>query len=162
MAPPKRISGVALPIAFCAVLLCSGPASAGVWAADTLSNDAALDLLDQIVPNGSVELIRSALDAALTSGSPVNDEQATRALAAAEIVAAMMGSPSRHLSAPCKEWAALHSKDANRDLIELAVKAVDRVGKDSETQELMQEDGAKNLQEWQVSVTDLKSRLISR
>ncbi|QQO32267.1 DUF4259 domain-containing protein [Bradyrhizobium diazoefficiens] len=162
MARPKWLSGFAVPIAFCAVILCSDPASAGGWAADTLANDDASDLLGQIVPNGSVELIRSALDAALTPVSPVNDERASRALAAAEMVAAMMGSPSRYLPAPCKEWAALHSKDANRDLIQLAVRTVDRVVKDSGTQELMQEGGAKNLQDWQMSVTNLKARLISR
>jgi hypothetical protein len=71
---PKWLSGFAVPIAFCAVLLCSEPASAGSWAADTLSNDDASNLLGQIVPNGSVEAIRSALDAALNPVSPVSDE----------------------------------------------------------------------------------------
>jgi len=78
------------------------------------------------------------------------------------MVAAMVGNPSRYLPDPCKAWAVLHSKDANRNLIESAVRAVDRVVKNSETQELMQEGGAKNLQDWQVSVTNLKDRLISR
>ena len=146
MARPKRLSGFAVPIAFCAVLLCFDPASASGWAADTLSNDDASDLLRQIAPNGSVDTIRSALDAALNSVSPVNDERASRAMAAAEMVAAMVGNPSRYLPAPCKAWAVLHSKDANRNLVESAVRAVDRVVKNSETQELMQEGGAKNLQ----------------
>jgi hypothetical protein len=161
MAGARWLSGFAVPIAFCAVFLCSDPASAGGWAADTLSNDDASDLLGQI-PNGGVEAIRSALDAALTPVSPVNDERASRALAAAEMVAAMVGKPSRNLPAPCKEWAVLHSKDANRDLIESAVSAVDRVVKDSEMQELIQEGGAKNLHDWQVSVTNLQARLIGR
>jgi hypothetical protein len=161
MVRARWLSGFAMPIAFCAVLLCSDPASAGGWAADTLSNDDASDLLGQIVPNGGVHAIRRALDAALTPVSPVNDERASRALAAAEMVAAMAGNPSRYLPAPYKEWAVLHSKDANRDLIQSAVRAVDRVFKDSETQELMQEGGAKNLHDWQVSVTNLQARLIS-
>src|ERR1700722_1372901 len=149
IAKPRWLSGFAVPIAFCAILLCPDPASAGGWAADTLSNDDASDLFDQIVRNGSVEAIRSALDAALNPVSPVSDEKASRALAAAEMVAAMAGNLSRYLSAPCKAWAVLHSKDANRSLIGSAVRAVDRVVKNSETQELMQEGGAKNLQEWQ-------------
>jgi hypothetical protein len=152
----------AVPIAFCAVLLCSDPVSAGGWAADTLSNDDASDLLGQIVSSSSLEAIRSALEAALTSASPVNDERALRALAAAEMVAAMIGNPSRYLPAPCKEWAVLHAKGANRDLVQLAVRAVDRVVKDSEIQELMHEGGAKNLQEWQLSVTNLQARLLGR
>jgi hypothetical protein len=162
MVRARWLSGFAMPIAFCAVFLCSVPASAGGWAADTLSNDDASDILGQIVPNGSVDAIRSALDAALNSVSPVSDERASRALAAAEMVAAMVGNPSRYLPASCKAWAVLHSKDANRNLIESAVRAVDRVVKNSETQELMQEGGAKNLQDWQMSVTDLKARLTSR
>lgn len=162
IARPRWLSGFAVPIAFYAVLVCSDPASAGGWAADTLSNDNASDLLGQIVPSGSVDAIRSALDAALNSVSPVSDERASRALAAAEMVAAMVGNPSRDLPAPCKAWAVLHSKDANRNLIESAVRAVDRVVENSETQELMQEGNAKNLQNWRVSVTNLKARLISR
>jgi len=162
IARPKWVSCFAVPIAFCAVLLCSDPASAGRWSADTLSNDDASDLLNQIVPNGSVDTIHSALDAAWNSVSTVSDARASRALAAAEMVAAMVGNPSRYLPDPCKAWAVLHSKDANRNLIESAVRAVDRVVKNSETQELMQEGGAKNLQDWQVSVTNLKDRLISR
>ncbi len=156
------LSRVVLLIAFCAVLLHSHPASAGRWAADTLSNDDASDLLNQIVTNGGLEAIRSALNAALISASPVNDEKASRALAAAEMVAAMMGDPSRHLPAPCKEWARLHSMDANRYLVQSAVGAVDRIVKDSETQELMQEGGRNNLQEWQVNVANLQARLIGR
>jgi hypothetical protein len=160
MSGTRWLSGFAVQIAFCAVFLCSPPALASGWAADTLSNDDAADLLGQI-PDGGVEAICSALDAALTPASPVSDERASRALAAAEMVAAMVGNPSRYLPAPCKAWAMLHSKDANRNLIESAVRAVDRVVKNSETQELMQEGGAKNLQDWQVSVTNLKARLIS-
>lgn len=161
MRRPKWLSGFAVPIAFCAAILCSDPASVGGWAADTLANDDASDFLGQIVPNVSVELIHRALDAALIPVSPVNDERASRALAAADIVAAM-GNPSRYLPALCREWAVLHSRDVSRELIQLAVRAVDRVVKDSGTQELMQEGGAKNLQDWQVSVTNLKARLISR
>lgn len=159
IAKPKRFSGFAMPIACCAVLLCSYPALAGGWAADTLSNDDASELLGQIVPNGSVDSIRSALDAALYPVSPVSNEIASRALAAAEMVAAMKGNPSLYLPAQCKEWAARHSRDANRDLIESAVKAVDQVVKGSETQELMREGGAKSLRDWQASVTNLQARL---
>lgn len=159
MAKPRWLSGFAMLIACCAIFLCSAPVSAGGWAAGTLSNDDALDLLSQIVPNGSVEAIRSALDAALNPVSTVSDEIASHALAAAEMVAAMTGNPSPHLPAPCKEWAALHSRDANRDLIDSAVRAVERILKDSATQELMREGRAKNLRDWQASVTNLQVRL---
>lgn len=130
-------------IAFCAVLLCSNPASTGRWAADTLSNDGASDILVQIVPEGGVDAIRVALYAAVTSISPIDDEQAARALAAAELVAAMVGKPSRNLPALYREWATLYSKDANRGLVQLPVRAVDRIVKYSETQETMQAGGAK-------------------
>jgi len=162
MAGSRWLSGLAVPIAFFTIVLCSGPASAGSWIADTLSNDHALDFLDQIVPDGGVEAIQGALDGALNSVSPVDDERASRALAAAEMVAAMVGNPSRYLPAPCKEWAVFHSKDANKDILQSAVRAVDRIISDSETRELMQEGGAKNLQDWQVSVTNLQVRLVRR
>lgn len=87
---------------FCAAFLCSNLASAGRWA---LSNDGASDLLVQIVPGGGVDAVGGALDAAMPPISPIDDEQAARALAAAELVAAMVGRPSRNLSAPYREWA---------------------------------------------------------
>jgi hypothetical protein len=162
MAGAGWLNGFVVPFALCAVFLCSDPALAGGWAADTLSNDNASDLLGQIVTNGGVEAIRSALDATLIAASPVNDEIASRALAAAEMVAAMVGNPSRYLPTSCKEWAALHSKDANGYLIESAIRAIDRVVKDSEMLELMKEGGAKNLQDWQASATNLQARLVSK
>lgn len=162
MTGAATLGRIALPIAFCTALLCSSLASAGRWGADTLANDDALDLLAQVVPNGGAESIRSALDAALAAASPLDDERASRALAAAELVAAMVGKPSSNLPARGKEWAALHSKDANKDLVQSAVKAVDRIVRDSETLELMHEGGAKDLQEWQASVTNLQARLVTR
>jgi hypothetical protein len=50
MKPPstagvKWLDGFAARIAFCAFFLCADPASAGRWAADTLSNDDASDFL---------------------------------------------------------------------------------------------------------------------
>ena len=94
-----RFRCLAVPIAFCAVVLCSNLAAAGRWAANTLSNDDALDFLAQVVPNGSVDAIQHALEAAVVS--PVDDERASQALAAAELVAAMVGNPSGVLPPPC-------------------------------------------------------------
>jgi hypothetical protein len=57
-----RLRCLAVPIAFCAVVLCSNLAAAGRWAADTLSNDDASDLLAQVVAGGGVETIQGALE----------------------------------------------------------------------------------------------------
>ncbi len=46
--------------------------------------------------------------------------------------------------------------------MQLAVRVVDRIAKDSETQEMMQEGGTKNLQNWQASVSDLHARLVKQ
>ncbi|WP_206600819.1 hypothetical protein [Bradyrhizobium embrapense] len=49
-----------------------------------------------------------------------------------------------------------------RDLVPLAVRVIDRIAKDSETQEMMQEGGTKNLQNWQANVSDLHARLVKQ
>ena len=97
MAGARWLSGFAAPIAFCAVFLCFDPASAGGWADDILSNDDASDLLGQIT-SGGVDTIRSALEAALNPISPVSDERGSPALAAAEMVAAMVGNSGQRFA----------------------------------------------------------------
>jgi hypothetical protein len=138
-----------------------GPAFAGHWGAETIANDGASDFLEEIIQGSSTEPIRSALTGALAARSYLDDEQSSRALAAAELAAAMVGNPSRILPAPCKKWATLHSKGADTNLIQAAIKAVERISEDSETRDLMQEGGENNLREWQANIADLQARLVA-
>ena len=155
----KKIRYFIAPIALCIALLCNTFASAGSWGPGILDNDSALDFLTQVTSTNGAELVRNALDTALTDESPLEDEQASRALAAAELVAAMKGDASNDLPAIYKEWAVRHSIDANSELVISAVDVVDRIGRDSETRELMQEGGVENFQLWQASLGKLRARL---
>lgn len=148
-------------VMFCSVLCYFGRAVAGHWGADTIANDGASDFLGEIIQSSSTEPIRTALNSVSTARSYLDDEQSSRALAAAELAAAMVGYPSRMLPAPCKEWATLHSKGADSSLIQAAIKAVERIAENSETRDLIQEGGERNLREWQANIAGLRARLIA-
>jgi hypothetical protein len=146
-------------IVFVALLLSSASASAGHWEPDTLANDEAADFVTRVVSRSDVGSIRGTLLAALAAASPIEDDQASRALAAAELVAVMSGKPSSRLPVPCREWAGLHSEDADKDLVQSATQVVEKIATASETKELMREGGATVSERWQASVNDLKGRL---
>ena len=137
---------------------------AGYWGTGTLSNDGAADFLGEVVSDNNVERLRSALaGAALGDGRYLDDESASRALAAAELIAATIGRPSEHLPDASRQWAVKHTREADAALVKLAIAAIDRIVKDSETRELlMQGSSAKMLNEWEANVRHLRSRLLAQ
>jgi hypothetical protein len=138
---------------------CCVSAFAGYWGVDTLSNDGAFDFLRAVEQGGGIGQIRRALADALSARTYLDDEQAARGLAAAELVAGLIGNPSQTLPDSGKKWAAAHAKDVDSDLIKVAVEVVHRVANGSEVRELMEEDNPRYLNEWESSVKNLEMRL---
>jgi hypothetical protein len=92
----------------------------GAWGAGTFENDAALDWMGD-VRRGGVSVVREALLKAANADERLDDSRCCEALAAAEIVAAVLGSPpqppepSRDVvqKAPMlADWAAAATEDA--------------------------------------------------
>jgi Domain of unknown function (DUF4259) len=128
----------------------------GAWGAGVFENDTALDWLDALERTGAAAVnaaLRSLPDAA---AGYVDADQASDALAAAEIVAASRGHPAAELPGEAADWVQAHGPSVPYDLTEVAVDAVARIRTDSELRDLWEESGA---DEWYAALDDLLARL---
>ncbi len=132
----------------------------GTWGHNSFENDDALDWVSNDF-EGSEDLsaAASALQTVADWGADEYLEfpEAGAALAAAEVLAAILGRPSPALPADIAAWVVDHPSDDAASLISVALKAVERVERDSEMQGCW--DDAGDSSKWRAVVADLKARL---
>lgn len=152
---PRRI--VALAFGY---MMAAGIAFADAWETGLLDNDAALNFLSQASRSDSVAPLREIFTAALTDPrAALDDETASRAIAAAELVAALIGAGAPELPETAKVWAKRYAVSADAALVRLAISAVNRIAANSETRTLWQANGDKDLDAWLAGLTELRERL---
>lgn len=126
------------------------------WGTGSFENAAArdwcLDLEDTDGTDLVEDTLRSAIDADRSPAAPA----AARAIAAAEIVAAMRGRGSASLPEVAEGYVE-RAGSAAAELVELASGAVSRVFDDSELRERW--DESDDFEEWEEEVGDLLDRL---
>lgn len=129
----------------------------GAWAADSFSNDDALDWLFAFTEAPTVEMLRDTLDAIIAEDEYLDAPDCSEAIVAAEIIATLNGRPSAKIPDDLKDWLATdHGLDA-KGLATLARKAMARITAGSELQELWDESDSKAA--WQAEMKDLVARL---
>ncbi|MBK8978357.1 MAG: DUF4259 domain-containing protein [Planctomycetes bacterium] len=130
----------------------------GRWGIGPFDNDHAADWLYELAEADDAEVLRDALGSAL--GAAIPDEiDSALALAAAETVAAWCGRPAPELPEEVTEWVLTRAR-APREIVDLAWRAVDRVGRSSVMREVwLAEDDASA---WVDYVTGLAERLRDR
>jgi len=129
----------------------------GAWAADSFSNDDALDWLIAFTERPTVEMLRDTLDAIVKDDEYLEAPDCSEAIAAAEIVASLSGRPSVTIPDDLKAWLATdHGLDAKR-LVPLARQAMERIRAGSELQELWDESDHKDA--WHADMKNLVGRL---
>ena len=132
----------------------------GAWGAGSFDNDDARDFLSEIAGSGDLSLIRGILDNVLSSTEYVEAQDASQAIAAAEVLAAALG---RATAAALKEAELLHWLACLRPRVdrELAADAGDALARilapNSELRELWEERA--DFAEWRASVTELRQQL---
>ncbi|MEL7022306.1 MAG: DUF4259 domain-containing protein [Pseudomonadota bacterium] len=142
--------------------LATSMAVAGAWGTGLLENDDALDFLDMFVENPDAryaDLVPNSLGEVAYNDGYLYSSDATFALVAAEIVAAMNGNPSDDLPPEVLAWAKNQDKPDDLTFIR-ARKILDRV-LNEETSELAQlwaEDGTLYAA-FKSAIADLRSRL---
>ncbi|MCE4539061.1 DUF4259 domain-containing protein [Pelomonas sp. P7] len=132
---------------------------AGAWESDSFSNDDAMDWASQCAGSNGPEFILVTLNAALTDGY-LEAPECSMAVAAAEVVAASKGKPSRFLPKELSSWLERQQKAEIAKIAPVAVKAVSRVlnGPKSELRELWQEN-RKAFPAWSGHMQSLIARL---
>lgn len=131
----------------------------GAWGAGCFENDDALDWLCDLEDSDSSDLIRETIQVAIDAppGDDLEAPECCSALAACEMVAALSGKPPSDLPEDAKAWLEQNSAVADNAVLQLAMKAVERIRTDSELKDLWED--AESLDEWTPVVDDLASRL---
>jgi len=132
----------------------------GAWGRGPFENDSALDWVGELEESEDISILGDAFDAIPRADEEyIEVDEASAAIAAAEVVAAMAGrSMATALPGEVQTWMAGKPKP-KPPLIKKAIRAVQRVLKSSELQELWEESGA--FAEWGASVDELVARLSS-
>ncbi len=126
----------------------------GAWGHGSFENDGACDWIAELEADG-IEAIREALQPRAHEYIEVDD--ASNAIAAAEIVAAARGHGADDLPEEVSAWLEANASSITDDDVALARKVVARVREGSELQELWAENGPEN--EWERGTASLLKRL---
>ena len=132
----------------------------GVWGPGCFENDEAADWAERLAAGRDVRgLLARELHALveMPSNKSPDAPRCWKALAAAEVVAALNGAPPGDLPPSLEDW--LSERRSPGTLSELATRAVHKVRADSELRALWYETGSPR--EWLVVLDDLLERLSS-
>ncbi len=128
----------------------------GAWGPGSFDNDDALDWLAELTEGSSLGPVNTAF-ALVQEADYLEAPDASAAVAAAEIVAALMGRPPADLPEEAAEWVQAHPATPGATLVTRARGSVIRVREDSELKELWEEGDAG---EWHASMDELAARLL--
>ena len=129
----------------------------GAWGASIFENDDAEDWVSELAETDDDSLIASSLVTVVQSDSYLELPECGRALAAAEVVAALLGRPNPVLPESVVDWVEKHPVAVDQAVIDLALKASQRIKTNSELKDLWEETGSAG--EWYRVLEDLAARL---
>jgi len=128
----------------------------GAWGSGSFDNDEATDWLAQMTKVAPKDLANILTEAA-ESPDYLEAPAASVAVAAAEVIAAWNGAPATGLPAAIADWVKKNQKISTPVLKDLAVRALERVRRNSELKDLWME--ADGLNDWTTAIQDLQTRL---
>lgn len=129
----------------------------GAWAHGSFGNDDALDWVGELEGAEGVEPIAEAFEAVLAAGDDyLKAPEASAALAAAEVVAALLGRPAAELPDEVAAWV-VGKKSPAAGLVKKAERAVRRILEASELKDLWADSG--DSAKWQADVEGLLRRV---
>ena len=128
----------------------------GAWGNGSFENDDAADWLAGLSALAPADLTRIFAQAA-DDPAYLEAPAASVAVAAAEVVAALNGSPATGAPAAILDWTKKHQQASSPDLTALALRALDRVRRNSELKDLWME--ADGLNDWIAALKNLQARL---
>ena len=134
----------------------------GAWAEDAFGNDTACDWAGDFSENPSLDAVRSAIEGVIESEEYLESEEACEGLVACEVVARLKGNwgEKSAYSEKIDNWVESVNAQPSVELVSAAEKAITRIlGKDSELQELWDEDGKD--EKWHSEMNGLLARVKS-
>jgi len=142
------------------VLVWAGSALAGAWDTGSFDNDDALDWVWELVESKDLSIVSGPLRNAVNQSDYLEAPDASMAIAAAEVVAALRGKPSQALPPEVSDWVQKHQIEVSDDLVSTAREAIERV-KLIDSSELAQlwSESDELTAAWYASLADLQKRL---
>jgi hypothetical protein len=133
----------------------------GAWSTGNFDNDTANDWAADFVEGGDLSLVRDVLEkvATTTAEEYLQEPVSCHALAACEVIARLKGNwgTRNSFSKKVDDWVQANPTKPSRDLVQLALRAIDRiVTTPSELMELW--DGGR-ARDWHANVADLRERV---
>lgn len=125
----------------------------GSWGVSTFENDEALDWTAALLKSSDLSIVMETL---ARVGEDADADVACTGLAAAEVIAALVGLPAEDLPTEVSAWVAKMPSPPKSATHE-AHQAVERILTRSELLTLWEESG--ELERWQADVRDLLARL---
>lgn len=131
----------------------------GAWGVGSFQNDQALEWLGEMESEDDTTLIEDALGTITEAdeGAHLDADECNVAIAAAELVAAMGGQPSKRLPDGMKDWCD-EQDDPEPEVVADALAAIAKIRKGSELLEQYTEGGKVDVA-WEKSLDDLVKRL---
>ncbi|AWH38095.1 hypothetical protein C1929_15675 [Stenotrophomonas sp. ZAC14D1_NAIMI4_6] len=132
----------------------------GAWGSGTFENDDACDLVCDLRESTDLSLLEDALRTAAETDEDLDAGDGSKALAAAEVILALLGNPSPAIAEEedLQAWMKANPQRPTAALLALAERAVQQVtAEDSELRELW--DEADSLDEWMAEVNTLQAGL---
>ncbi len=127
----------------------------GAWGTGSFENDDALDFLAGLDEEEDTDAVLDALDA-VADADYLEAPEASVAVAAAEVVAAMLGKPAPRLPKELAAWARTQGAP-EPELLTAATKALNAVLEKSELKDLW--DDSEETERWVTGVKALLARL---
>lgn len=127
------------------------------WDYHNFDNDAAADFAETFRQRPNEAVLYEALATAAEEEGPIEAADASQALAAAELVAAIIGRPAQDMPVGLLPATTLLDADGQEDLQELAQEAVEAVLRSSELQEKWA--ATEQYADWQALQQNLLARL---
>jgi hypothetical protein len=130
----------------------------GAWGIGNFDNDDASDWVYELEKAEGISFVEATLETITHSEEEYLEASAcARALAAAEVVSALKNAAGQSLPDTVKQWISSYHGSGERDYVQLALKAVERIRTNSELKELW--DESDNATEWRKVLHDLEKRL---
>lgn len=132
-----------------------------VWGHGSFENEAAMGWVESLEDAPDIEMVEATLDEVLeleAAGEEPDPADASRAIAAAETVAALAEQPAKALPEEVRQWC--FDRDAGHVLPEMQPKAVQALGvilHGSRLRGVFEEQG--QAEEWELAVEGLMDRL---
>lgn len=129
----------------------------GAWAAGSFDNDDAGDWVWELPDAEDISVLEEAFSRVIECDGYLEAPDCSVAIAAAEVVAALRQRPGNELPEQIGAFVSRIASPPSPALVALALRALERVKRKSELQELWDESDSRA--EWHQAVTELEGRL---